>query len=60
MPNFSKLYTRTGDDGFTGLIGRERVPKYDLHPEASARWMSCRRCSGCAARRRWTHACARS
>jgi cob(I)alamin adenosyltransferase len=34
MPNFSKLYTRTGDDGFTGLIGRERVPKYDLHPEA--------------------------
>ena len=35
MPtDFSKLYTRTGDDGFTGLIGRERVPKYDLHPEA--------------------------
>ena len=32
--DFSKLYTRTGDDGFTGLIGRERVPKYDLHPEA--------------------------
>jgi cob(I)alamin adenosyltransferase len=34
MPNFAKLYTRTGDDGFTGLIGRDRVPKYDLHPEA--------------------------
>ncbi len=33
-PDFSKQYTRTGDDGFTGLLGGERVPKYDLRPEA--------------------------
>jgi cob(I)alamin adenosyltransferase len=30
----TKFYTRNGDDGFTNLIGRQRVPKYDLHPEA--------------------------
>ena len=30
MPSF---YTRTGDDGFTGLLGEGRVPKYDLRPE---------------------------
>lgn len=30
----SKMYTGKGDDGFTSLLGRERVPKYDLHPEA--------------------------
>ena len=29
-----KLYTRTGDEGYTGLLGKERVPKYDLRPEA--------------------------
>jgi cob(I)alamin adenosyltransferase len=34
MPEHSKSYTRSGDDGFTGLIGQQRVPKYDLHPEA--------------------------
>ena len=28
-----KLYTRKGDDGFTGLLGEGRVPKYDLRPE---------------------------
>jgi cob(I)alamin adenosyltransferase len=33
-PDFSRHYTRAGDDGFTGLIGRGRVPKYDLHPDA--------------------------
>jgi cob(I)alamin adenosyltransferase len=27
-------YTGTGDDGFTGVLGRERVPKYALRPEA--------------------------
>ena len=31
MPDF---YTRAGDDGFTGLLGSERVPKYDPRPEA--------------------------
>ena len=33
MPE-SQFYTRRGDDGYTGLLGRERVPKYDLRPEA--------------------------
>lgn len=33
MPH-SELYTRRGDDGFTGLLGPERVPKHDLRPEA--------------------------
>lgn len=30
----SKFYSRRGDDGYTGLLGPERVPKYDLRPEA--------------------------
>jgi cob(I)alamin adenosyltransferase len=33
MPD-SKFYTRRGDDGYTGLLGPERVPKYDPRPEA--------------------------
>jgi len=33
MPN-SKSYTRRGDDGYTGLLGPERVPKYDARLEA--------------------------
>ena len=33
MPN-SKSYTRRGDDGYTGLLGPERVPKYDGRLEA--------------------------
>jgi cob(I)alamin adenosyltransferase len=28
-----KLYTRTGDDGYTGLLGKSRVPKYHPIPE---------------------------
>lgn len=28
------FYSRTGDDGFTGLLGNERVPKYHPRPEA--------------------------
>lgn len=31
MPPF---YTRQGDDGYTGLLGAGRVPKYDPRPEA--------------------------
>jgi cob(I)alamin adenosyltransferase len=27
------FYTRTGDDGFTGLLGKGRVPKYDHRME---------------------------
>jgi cob(I)alamin adenosyltransferase len=30
----SQFYTRAGDDGHTGLLGPERVPKYDPRPEA--------------------------
>jgi cob(I)alamin adenosyltransferase len=33
MPK-SEFYTRRGDDGYTGLLGPDRVPKYDLRPEA--------------------------
>jgi len=29
-----KFYTRTGDDGYTGLLGDVRVPKYAPRPEA--------------------------
>ena len=30
----SHFYTRRGDDGCTGLLGPDRVPKYDPRPEA--------------------------
>ena len=33
MPD-SKFYTGRGDDGYTGLLGPERVAKYDPRPEA--------------------------
>ena len=29
-----KWYTGTGDDGFTSVLGRERVPKYAIRPDA--------------------------
>lgn len=29
-----KIYTRSGDDGTTGLLGRARVPKHDARVEA--------------------------
>ena len=29
-----KIYTRTGDDGTTGLLGKVRVPKHDARVEA--------------------------
>ena len=29
-----KWYTGAGDDGYTGVLGRERVPKYAIRPEA--------------------------
>lgn len=29
----AKITTRTGDSGYTGLIGRERVPKWDPRPD---------------------------
>ncbi len=31
---FSKWYTSTGDDGYTGILGSQRVPKYADRPEA--------------------------
>lgn len=30
----SQFYSRRGDEGYTGLLGPERVPKYDPRPEA--------------------------
>lgn len=30
----TSFYTRQGDDGYTNLLGPERVPKYDPRPEA--------------------------
>ncbi len=34
MPKKTILYTGAGDEGYTSLLGKERVPKYDLRPEA--------------------------
>lgn len=38
MPGYNLLmtqfYTRSGDDGYTGLLGEGRVPKHDIRPEA--------------------------
>ncbi len=34
MVKLNKIYTRTGDDGSTGLATGERVPKWDLRVEA--------------------------
>lgn len=34
MPGETTLFTGVGDDGYTGVLGRERVAKYDLQPVA--------------------------
>jgi len=34
MPKQTILYTGAGDEGYTSLLGKERVAKYDLRPEA--------------------------
>lgn len=31
----ARLYTRLGDDGYTGLMGKGRLPKYDLRTETA-------------------------
>jgi cob(I)alamin adenosyltransferase len=34
MPKQTILYTGSGDEGYTSLLGMERVAKYDLRPQA--------------------------
>lgn len=34
MPKLTRIYTRTGDDGTTGLVGGQRVKKNDLRIES--------------------------
>jgi cob(I)alamin adenosyltransferase len=34
MPKYTRIYTRTGDDGSTGLVGGQRIRKNDLRIEA--------------------------
>ncbi|MEM7346380.1 MAG: cob(I)yrinic acid a,c-diamide adenosyltransferase [Chloroflexota bacterium] len=34
MPKQTILYTGTGDEGYTSLLGKDKVAKYDLRPEA--------------------------
>jgi cob(I)alamin adenosyltransferase len=34
MPKLTRIYTRTGDDGTTGLVGGQRVKKYEPRIEA--------------------------
>jgi cob(I)alamin adenosyltransferase len=34
MPKLTRIYTRTGDDGTTGLVGGQRINKHDLRIEA--------------------------
>ena len=34
MVKLNKIYTRTGDDGTTGLVDRSRLPKHAVRMEA--------------------------
>jgi hypothetical protein len=43
-----KLYTAKGDDGTTGLLGGDRVPKYDPRLEAYGTLNEATSCTGLA------------
>ncbi len=54
MVRLTKIYTRSGDDGTTGLVGGVRVPKDDLRVEAYGTVDEANACIGwaiCQARR---------
>ena len=49
-----KIYTKTGDDGMTGLLGNRRVPKDDSGSRPTERSTSSTQCSAWRGRTGWT------
>ena len=42
MPKLTRIYTRTGDDGTTGLVGGQRIKKNAARIEAYGPWTNSR------------------